>query len=501
VTDQPTNPTAGDPDEIRCALPTFMTCGCNHLTGCQHPAPAPACGEECAEGHAYAGRCTQADPLPISTCPRTDRHGYHMWPDQPGPAFCPGHPAPATVCRSGKHPDHPAETCRDVETTDETTARTTPDNPVTSNNTADNPPVPPELKAIVDKAAGKDHSGTGAVMRCLADVLAAHKRMLADETDTARTTADNPAASNNEAPVICELPHQTIGEEDDCHRRRDAASDDGLHAQYEATLIRAGFGEQDATDATDAVMAVRDRRIEQLAAELAAMHTRAVLAEDDTNHNADLFHDARRRAATAEATVTRVRNLAEQWTTAGPPPLGTLISRWWDRRLAELWATTTDPAIGKAVGRDIDDGRHELHYQRVDVAEAKLAAVRAALAGLKADAERYRQSGSDALLNTAAGYSGAVARIEAALDGPAETTPPAELADLRAWLVTEATTCRRNAAAARHHETRQALDGMAAGHDVAVRVIDGMAAGKGLPVSGGVVAGDATVAGEQEAGR
>jgi hypothetical protein len=52
-------------------------------------------------------------------------------------------------------------------------------------------------------------------------------------------------------------------------------------------------------------------------------------------------------------------------------------------------------------------------------------AVRATLDGLEADAERYRESGSDALLNTAAGYSGAIARIEAALDGPADTTPPA----------------------------------------------------------------------------
>lgn len=48
-------------------------------------------------------------------------------------------------------------------------------------------------------------------------------------SDAARTTADNPAASNNEAPDICELPHQTIGEEDDCHQRRGAGSDDGLH--------------------------------------------------------------------------------------------------------------------------------------------------------------------------------------------------------------------------------------------------------------------------------
>ena len=36
------------------------------------------------------------------------------------------------------------------------------------------------------------------------------------------------------------------------------------------------------------------------------------------------------------ATVQRVIALYEQWVKAGPPPLGTPMSRWWDKRLAEL---------------------------------------------------------------------------------------------------------------------------------------------------------------------
>ena len=40
----------------------------------------------------------------------------------------------------------------------------------------------------------------------------------------------------------------------------------------------------------------------------------------------------------AEDTVTRVIDLYEQWVKAGPPPLGTSMSRWWDGRLAELHA-------------------------------------------------------------------------------------------------------------------------------------------------------------------
>ena len=45
----------------------------------------------------------------------------------------------------------------------------------------------------------------------------------------------------------------------------------------------------------------------------------------------------------AEQDVTRVIDLYEQWVKAGPPPLGTPTSRWWDRRLAELHNTIRPP--------------------------------------------------------------------------------------------------------------------------------------------------------------
>ncbi|MFH9823045.1 hypothetical protein [Streptomyces bobili] len=38
----------------------------------------------------------------------------------------------------------------------------------------------------------------------------------------------------------------------------------------------------------------------------------------------------------AEEDVTRVIDLYERWVKAGPPPLGTPIARWWDKRLVEL---------------------------------------------------------------------------------------------------------------------------------------------------------------------
>lgn len=228
---------------------------------------------------------------------------------------------------------------------------------------------------------------------------------------------DIPPADGAPAPAICELPHQTIAEEDDCERRRVAASDDGLRGRYAAAIREAtcdgncGASEEECTrrriqpaahhfgklaevsgtpeQFADAVMAVRDTELRQAR---------------ETNRRLNL------RCQEAESALATIKRAVGEWEVS---ERGTYVP------------LRTIAAIGKAVGRDIDDSRYELHYQRVEAAEATLAAIRAALAGLKADAERYRESGSDALLNTAAGYSGAVARIEAALDGPADTTPEA----------------------------------------------------------------------------
>ena len=42
------------------------------------------------------------------------------------------------------------------------------------------------------------------------------------------------------------------------------------------------------------------------------------------------------RLGQAEKRLARIRALADQWAKAGPPPLGTSIARWVDRRLVEL---------------------------------------------------------------------------------------------------------------------------------------------------------------------
>lgn len=66
----------------------------------------------------------------------------------------------------------------------------------------------------------------------------------------------------------------------------------------------------------------------------------AATGADDIETTARVFAALHR---SAEQDVTRVIALYEQWVKAGPPPLGTPTSRWWDARLAELHNTIRPP--------------------------------------------------------------------------------------------------------------------------------------------------------------
>lgn len=78
------------------------------------------------------------------------------------------------------------------------------------------------------------------------------------------------------------------------------------------------------------------------------------------------------------------------------------------------------PALGERHTADsITDDALDALYDRAEQAEAALDRVRQALAGLRADANRYRASDNPALLTAAAGYAGAAARLQGALDEPA----------------------------------------------------------------------------------
>ncbi|MDX2846438.1 hypothetical protein PV377_47355 [Streptomyces ipomoeae] len=50
------------------------------------------------------------------------------------------------------------------------------------------------------------------------------------------------------------------------------------------------------------------------------------------------------RLGRTEKRLARVTALAERWVRSGPPPLGTPLARWWDKRLAELLAALDEPA-------------------------------------------------------------------------------------------------------------------------------------------------------------
>jgi hypothetical protein len=114
----------------------------------------------------------------------------------------------------------------------------------------------------------------------------------ADVIAAVRAALDEPVSS----PEICELPHQTIDEEDACEQRR--LTDEPVSGPAP-------------TQATDT---------EKTARVFAALHR------------------------SAEADVTRVIDLYERWVKAGPPPLGASLARWWDMRLAELHTAILNPA-------------------------------------------------------------------------------------------------------------------------------------------------------------
>lgn len=52
---------------------------------------------------------------------------------------------------------------------------------------------------------------------------------------------------------------------------------------------------------------------------------------------------AHRCESDAEQRLQRIAALRDQWLMAGPPPLGTPLARWWDKRLAELNTALDQP--------------------------------------------------------------------------------------------------------------------------------------------------------------
>lgn len=145
-------------------------------------------------------------------------------------------------------------------------------------------------------------------------------------------------------PLICELPHQTITEEDACERQRVTAAPTALRDQLTASLDE-GFRTFDADKTEDAYLIEHliDAVLGPLQPRLAALaaYENAITWHTDCLSCARTLDSSIRetwRAEKAEGTVTRITALYEQWVKAGPPPLGASMARWWDRRLVELRA-------------------------------------------------------------------------------------------------------------------------------------------------------------------
>ena len=81
---------------------------------------------------------------------------------------------------------------------------------------------------------------------------------------------------------------------------------------------------------------------DELCNELDQLREDLAEAQNSSTLRKRLLERRRPELEQAEATVTRVRALADRWAKVGPPPLGTPIARWVDRRLVEL-NTALDP--------------------------------------------------------------------------------------------------------------------------------------------------------------
>jgi hypothetical protein len=306
VTDQPEQDTCGAIGSLDGPLPG-STGRCyrrphhdpHHRDQNGHEWDAPACGEECAEGHTYAGRCAQA------------RHRFTAAPHDPE--------------------DERAATERAVQ-----------------------------------KAAASKQT----------------EAWLA-----ARTTPDNPAASNNEtdqqmreqyAAALWEAAEHNIIAEWICCEPLDPSHELCAQGYAAMRMIRALIIDDPEAykpaPLADAVMAVRDTELQQAR---------------ETNQRLNL------RCQEAESALATIKRSVGEWEVSergAYVPLRTLT------------------AIGKAVGRDITNARWLLHYQRVETAEAAITRIRQL-------ADRWGNA-----LAPDRRYAEA---LHAALDGPADTTPPA----------------------------------------------------------------------------
>jgi hypothetical protein len=117
-------------------------------------------------------------------------------------------------------------------------------------------------------------------------------------------------------------------------------------------LARALVDDYDAIDLAEMLVKAQD---ELAALRMVARGYCPHCGRGDAGITTDQWEQQRQRTDQAETAIARVRRLADGWVKAGPPPLGTPVSRWWDKRLVELLAALDEPAAGPAATQATDE--------------------------------------------------------------------------------------------------------------------------------------------------
>ncbi|GGV68963.1 hypothetical protein GCM10010294_25240 [Streptomyces griseoloalbus] len=153
-----------------------------------------------------------------------------------------------------------------------------------------------------------------------AALLRQHVETEMREADTARTRA-------KQAEDLLQVAHATSNRSEAERARAQAALD---RVRRVAALIEAGAPWTASQQDTAARIRAALDGTEQPTTEATELET--------TTRVFAALHQS------AEQDVSRVIDLYERWVKAGPPPLGTPMSRWWDARLVELHDAILPPA-------------------------------------------------------------------------------------------------------------------------------------------------------------
>jgi hypothetical protein len=121
------------------------------------------------------------------------------------------------------------------------------------------------------------------------------------------------------------------------------ALDDGPAIAQPERWLHVTFTSPHETTANTSALAIADHLTAEFDGVSMRITTNAVEAGPSCSPGAEETEPNNPAATEATGLRTRVTALYEQWVKAGPPPLGTPMARWWDRRLVEFRAEINGP--------------------------------------------------------------------------------------------------------------------------------------------------------------